>query len=140
MTLIKKLGKLSVIKEITHLYGGSFVNHPKVSTFTGKKIKITSNPPITLEADGELLILVQYKAEVEKPENEDLVTVGILATVRDLIRTPHVGVQMLVELHRRVAFEGLTHKEPHLRGTFVELEETFTCVLCCFSQKAGSQT
>jgi len=76
-----------------------------------------------LEGDGELLILVQYKAEIENPENEDLVTVGILATVRDLIRTPHVGVQMLVDLHRRVAFEGLTHKEPHLRGTFVELEE-----------------
>lgn len=77
-----------------------------------------------LEDDGELLILVQYKAEVEKPENEDLVTVAILATIRDLIRTPHVGVQMLVELHRRVEFEGLTHKEPYLRGTFNELEET----------------
>lgn len=55
MTLIKKLGKLSVIKEISHLYDGSFVNHPKVSTFTGEKIKITSNPPISLEADGESL-------------------------------------------------------------------------------------
>ncbi len=77
-----------------------------------------------LEDDGELLIMVQYKAEVENPENEDLVTVGVLATIRDLIRTPHVGVQMLVELHRRVEFEGLTHKEPYLRGTFEELEDT----------------
>ena len=76
-----------------------------------------------LEGDGELLILVQYRAEVEDPDNEDLVTVGILATVRDLIRTPHIGVQMLVELHRRVAFEGLALKEPYLRGTYVELEE-----------------
>lgn len=55
MTLIKKLGKFTVLKEISHLYDGSFINHPKVSTFTGEKIKITSNPPITLEADGESL-------------------------------------------------------------------------------------
>ncbi len=76
-----------------------------------------------LEGNGDLLILVQYRAEVENPEDADLATVGVLASVRDLIRTPHVGVQMLVELHRRVAFEGITHKEPHLRGTYVELEE-----------------
>ena len=81
-----------------------------------------------LEGNGELLILVQYKAEVENPDDADLVTVGILATVRDLIRTPHVGVQMLVELHRRVAFEGLTHKEPYLRGTYVELEESIDTI------------
>jgi YegS/Rv2252/BmrU family lipid kinase len=55
MTLIKKLGKFTVVKEISRLYDGSFINHPKVSTFTGKKIKITSNPPISLEADGESL-------------------------------------------------------------------------------------
>lgn len=55
MTLIKKLGKFTVLKEISHLYDGSFINHPKVSTFTGEKIKITSNPPISLEADGESL-------------------------------------------------------------------------------------
>lgn len=55
MTLIKKLGKLSVLKEISHLYDGSFINHPKVATYTGKKIKITSAPSISLEADGESL-------------------------------------------------------------------------------------
>ncbi|MFN2278556.1 MAG: endopeptidase La [Candidatus Promineifilaceae bacterium] len=77
-----------------------------------------------LEGNGELLILVQYRTDVENPEDADLATVGVLATIRDLIRTPHVGVQMLVELHRRVAFEGLTHKEPYLRGTYLELEES----------------
>ncbi len=77
-----------------------------------------------LEAGGDLLILVQYKADVEQPDDEDLVTIGVLATVGDLIRTPHAGVQMLVELHQRVAFEGLTHKEPYLRGTYAELDDT----------------
>ena len=54
-----------------------------------------------LEQGGDLLILVQYKAEVENPEQEDLVSTGILATIRDILRAPHVGVQMLVEEFER---------------------------------------
>ena len=55
MTLIKKLGKFTVLKEVKNLYNGSFVNHPKVETFSGLKFRITSDPPIQLEADGESL-------------------------------------------------------------------------------------
>ncbi len=76
-----------------------------------------------LEEGGDLLILVQYRADVEEPGNEDLAHIGIRATVRDLIRTPHVGVQMLVELHERVGFVELSHREPYLRGIFQELPE-----------------
>ncbi|MFN2137393.1 MAG: LON peptidase substrate-binding domain-containing protein, partial [Candidatus Promineifilaceae bacterium] len=76
-----------------------------------------------LEEGGDLLILVQYKIDVEEPDNEDMTTIAVLATVRDLIRTPHAGVQMLVELHERVSFEGLTHKEPYLRGLYAPLED-----------------
>jgi len=55
VTLIKKLGKFTIVKEISRLYDGSFINHPKVATFTGKQIAIQSNPVISLEADGESL-------------------------------------------------------------------------------------
>jgi ATP-dependent Lon protease len=74
-----------------------------------------------VEHGGELLILVQYNADVELPKKADLVPVGILATVRDVLRTPHMGVQMLVELHRRVQFEGLETAEPYLTGQYSEL-------------------
>ncbi|WP_420629893.1 endopeptidase La [Candidatus Leptofilum sp.] len=74
-----------------------------------------------VERGGKLLILVQYNAEVELPKKEDLVPVGILATVRDVLRTPHMGVQMLVELHRRVQFEGLETAEPFLTGLYSEI-------------------
>ncbi|MBK8903030.1 MAG: endopeptidase La [Anaerolineaceae bacterium] len=74
-----------------------------------------------VERGGELLILVQYNADVELPKKEDLVPVGILGTVRDVLRTPHMGVQMLVELHRRVQFEGLETAEPYLTGQYSEL-------------------
>ncbi|MFW6097806.1 MAG: endopeptidase La, partial [Chloroflexota bacterium] len=75
-----------------------------------------------VQGDGEILILVQYDSEVEEPYTGDLLPVGILGSVRDVMRTPHVGVQMLVELHRRVAFTGLTEHEPYLVGGYEEIE------------------
>ncbi|MCB8924036.1 MAG: endopeptidase La [Ardenticatenaceae bacterium] len=75
-----------------------------------------------IEGEGKILILAQYNAEVELPQNEDLVPIGILAAVRDLLRTPHMGVQMLVELDYRVKFHGLIETDPYLIGSYGELE------------------
>ncbi len=75
-----------------------------------------------VQGDGEILILVQYDADVEEPESRDLAPVGVLATVRDVMRTPHIGVQMLVELHRRVNFEGVTETQPYLKAGYSEVE------------------
>ncbi len=55
ITLIKKLGKFTVLKEVKNLYDGSFIHHPKVETFRGKQLIIESNPEIKLEVDGESL-------------------------------------------------------------------------------------
>jgi ATP-dependent Lon protease len=77
-----------------------------------------------VQGDGEILILVQFDAEIEEPTTEDLLPVGIRGTVRDVMRTPHIGVQMLVELHHRVNFERLTELEPYLVGTYSEIEDT----------------
>ncbi|MCA9933793.1 MAG: endopeptidase La [Ardenticatenaceae bacterium] len=76
-----------------------------------------------LEKGGDLLILVQYNAELEEPKAEDLAPIGILATVRDVLRAPHTGVQMLVDLHRRVRFSTLEEVDPHMVGMYDELEE-----------------
>lgn len=76
-----------------------------------------------VQGDGEILILVQYDAEVEEPGSEDLLPVGILGTVRDVMRTQHIGVQMLVELHRRVSFDGLTEINSYLVGSYSEIED-----------------
>ncbi len=75
-----------------------------------------------VEDDGDILILVQYDGEKESPEEPDLVPIGILATVRDVMRTTHLGVQMLVDLRRRVIFDGLVGIEPYLTGTYSEIE------------------
>jgi YegS/Rv2252/BmrU family lipid kinase len=55
ITLIKKIGRLAVIKQIKNLYNGSFINHPKVETLRASNIQIESNPQINLEVDGESL-------------------------------------------------------------------------------------
>jgi ATP-dependent Lon protease len=82
-----------------------------------------------VEDGSNLLILVQRDEEMEDPRAEDLASVGVLATVRDILRAPHAGVQMLVELHRRVHFHRLVEEqpgtlrlaEPYLMGEYSEL-------------------
>ncbi|MEW5986156.1 MAG: endopeptidase La [Chloroflexota bacterium] len=77
-----------------------------------------------VQGNGELLIIVQYNSEVEVPDNGDLTPIAILASVREMLRSPQAGVQMLAELQRRVRFEGLVGTEPFLTGRFRELDET----------------
>ncbi|MCA9973680.1 MAG: endopeptidase La, partial [Anaerolineales bacterium] len=74
-----------------------------------------------LDKGGELLLLVQYNAEVESPAQDDLAPIGVLATIRELLRTPHVGLQMLVDLHERVAFSALEDTDPYLLGSYEPL-------------------
>jgi len=64
ITLIKKLGKFTVIRQVRNLYDGSFINHPKVETFKGSFLKIYSDPPISLEADGESLGNSPFEFEI----------------------------------------------------------------------------
>ena len=75
-----------------------------------------------IERGGDLLVVVQRDAEVETPGFDDLFPVGILATARDMLRTP-VGIQMLVELHRRVQLTGIDGNDPFLIGRYEELAE-----------------
>ncbi|NOZ45315.1 MAG: diacylglycerol kinase family lipid kinase [Chlorobi bacterium] len=55
MTIIKKMGKLEVIRNISKLYDGTLINHPKVDSFRGKTIRIQSDDNLKLEVDGESL-------------------------------------------------------------------------------------
>ena len=55
LTVIKKIARWDVIRSMKKLYDGSIVHHPKVETYQGKSIKISSNTDIFLETDGESL-------------------------------------------------------------------------------------
>ena len=55
VTVIKKVSKLDLIKNIQKLYDGSITKHPKVIAFQATDIKIDSDNNIYIEADGESL-------------------------------------------------------------------------------------
>ncbi len=73
---------------------------------------------------SDVIILIQYDPEVEEPGDKDLVPIGVLATVRDVMRTPRHGAQMLVELKRRVHFQGIIKDEPYYLARYNEVLET----------------
>jgi len=57
VTVIRKVSRMKVIRNIKNLYDGSFVKIKEVETYTGKEFKITSIPQksVFLETDGESL-------------------------------------------------------------------------------------
>lgn len=55
ITVIKKIRKGEIIRNLKLLYNGSILNHPKIEGYTGKDILVNSDPLIHLEADGESL-------------------------------------------------------------------------------------
>lgn len=98
--------------------------------FPGVTTTISIGRPRSLAAakvahrgDGEILILVQYDPETEEPQREDLAPIGVLANVRDLLRTSNLGVQMLVEMRRRVLVDELDSSESFLMASFNELDD-----------------
>lgn len=71
------------------------------------------------QQDGRLLILVQYDAALEEPTAADVAPIGVLATVRDILRSPQFGgVQMLVDLQERVHFDTFTTADPFWQATY----------------------
>ena len=55
ITIIRKIGRFSVIWNLGRLYNGSIINHSKVRSMRGKTISINANTPVFLETDGESL-------------------------------------------------------------------------------------
>jgi len=57
VTVIRKISKYRIIKNIKNLYDGSFINMREVETFRGKKFTVISTPAhkLYLETDGESL-------------------------------------------------------------------------------------
>ena len=57
VTIIRKVGKMLVIRSVKKLYDGTFVTLPQVSTHKGQRVDIRSrhNQQLILEVDGESL-------------------------------------------------------------------------------------
>lgn len=55
LTVIKKMKKIEIIRNLPKLYNGTILKHPRVESFTGRNILINADPAAYLEADGESL-------------------------------------------------------------------------------------
>lgn len=55
VTVIKKMRRGEIIRNLKLLYDGTILSHPKIEGYTGKNIFVHSHPPIHVEADGESL-------------------------------------------------------------------------------------
>lgn len=55
VTIIRKIGLFGILRNLTGLYSGKFINDPRVSTHNANHILISSAHMIAGEADGEIL-------------------------------------------------------------------------------------
>jgi len=55
LTVIKKMKKIEIIRNLPKLYNGTILKHPGVESFTGRNILINADPVAYLETDGESL-------------------------------------------------------------------------------------
>jgi len=55
ITVIKEMGRIEIIKSLQLLYDGTIMSHPKVDGYRSTNLKVTSESPLYIEADGESL-------------------------------------------------------------------------------------
>ncbi len=64
LTLIRKISRFTVIKNVKKLFDGSFVDLSFVETHRSRKLKINSEPPSLIEIDGESVGSSPFEFEV----------------------------------------------------------------------------
>lgn len=64
MTIVKKIAKFDIIKNIKKLYNGRIKTHSKIMTLRAASIEISSKDTIQLEADGEDFGFCPVKFEI----------------------------------------------------------------------------
>lgn len=64
ITIINKIKRVNVLRNIFRLYNGTILNHPKIFGYQGKTITIASKPPVYLEVDGESLGTSPFKFSI----------------------------------------------------------------------------
>ncbi|HRZ22028.1 MAG TPA: hypothetical protein P5184_10195, partial [Bacteroidales bacterium] len=64
VTVINKVGRFTIIRNVRNLYDGSFVKIPQVKTYQGRTVTVESVRKMYLEADGESLGHSPFRFEV----------------------------------------------------------------------------
>jgi YegS/Rv2252/BmrU family lipid kinase len=55
VTVINGIGKIEIIRSLKMLYDGTILSHPKINGYRCRNLKVSSDSPLWVEADGESL-------------------------------------------------------------------------------------
>jgi YegS/Rv2252/BmrU family lipid kinase len=55
ITVIREIGRIEIIKSLKLLYDGTILSHPKIDGYRSNNLRVESEFPLNLEADGESL-------------------------------------------------------------------------------------
>ena len=72
---------------------------------------------------GDILLVAQKEAGVDDPSEEDLHSVGVVASILQLLKLPDGTVKVLVEGKSRAKLEKLIDHGDYYAGAFSVLEE-----------------
>lgn len=116
------ISQLTGIAPVVPLRGGAVFPGKTQEISIGRKQSYNA-AKVAFEESLPILVLVQYDGSIERPGNDDLTPIGILATVLALNETQQHGTQMRVRLERRVLFDRLIQTTPYLTGQYSGLPE-----------------
>lgn len=74
--------------------------------------------------DQKIFLVAQKFIETEDPGQEDVYSIGTVATIRQVIKLPKKIVRVLVSGEQRGRLAGISEKEPYLKAEVELLEET----------------
>jgi diacylglycerol kinase (ATP) len=60
----QQISSLDLIRLFPQVYLGRHLKHPKVQTRFARKVELATEPPVLIEADGELVGLTPVELEV----------------------------------------------------------------------------
>jgi YegS/Rv2252/BmrU family lipid kinase len=66
VTIIKKMSKFDVLKNVKNLYDGSFVKHKQVEVHRTDKITINGTEKLRLEVDGEYIGIAPFQFSIQQ--------------------------------------------------------------------------
>ncbi|MFA6987346.1 MAG: endopeptidase La, partial [Arenimonas sp.] len=98
--------------------------HMVIPLFVGRDRSIKALD-IAMGSDKQILLIAQKSPDVDDPGQEDLYTVGTLATVLQLLKLPDGTIKVLVEGVARVAIDGYGDNDGALTATGMTLESNY---------------
>ncbi len=95
--------------------------HMVIPLFVGREKSIRCLDA-AMANDKQIFLVAQKDAGVDEPEQEDIYSVGTIATILQLLKLPDGTVKVLVEGNIRGQVEGLSKTEPYFAADVAQIE------------------